>query len=308
MIIQTIPHCDFIGNPVVKVKNQHSLYWSDLVELLSVHQITSNKKNVALFSCAEFDFGKSQSVQRVSDNIIYYHALILDFDHCPNTPRYRYHLNKWTHIGYTSHSHCLLDHNFRAVVDVSRPFTAAEFTKIRPVVECQIFPETEVSRKPKILDPTCLHNNHWYYLPSAPSSTHAEVWNATGRNLDIDGLLHQADEFESQEAEEYAAQFEHLKNNDFDDDPDQDRQRVLSYFHKNQPFVGYEPTWAQVCATMKSLDFTLKDFQTVTAIIMNQKTAADARKKWAAAKPIRNPQMGFITNVAMGRHSNLNQT
>lgn len=313
MFIQTIGSDDFISKAAITQNNQFMLNWDDLVQLLSVHKITMNKKDVRLFACSEFDFSGNNAVKRDLNNIIKYDALVLDFDHCKDMAKYRYHLRKFTHLGYTSHSHCPSDHNFRAVMKVSRPFTNDEFAEFKCVVENTIFPHIPPKTgDPEILDPTCLHRNHWYYMPSAPSAIHTEAWSATGKVMDIDAMLIAGAAFKAQVAAQAAAlamRQAALHSHQFSQSsPSDDRKRIMSYFKSHQPFVGYEPIWAAVCATMKALGFTLYDFQAVTAIIMDQKSAADAQQKWAGASPISNPKFGYLTNVAKGKHNRFTQS
>jgi hypothetical protein len=283
--------------------NQFELEWHELIDLLSVHITTKHKKDVPLFSCAEYQFNGLEAVERDLKLIIGYHALVLDLDHCANMARCRYFLNKFDHIGYTSYSHCPVDHNFRTVMKVDRPFTTGELTKISPIIENLIFPEAIFPRSQKILDATCLHNNHWFYMPSTTSQENAEAWHSTGKVLEIDALLMLAKKFGKPKPVKMGNRQKHYTTHVFDTDPDEDRQRVMSCFDKHQSFVGYEPVWAHVCATMKSLEFSLSDFEFVTGIIMREKSSWDAQKKWRSVQLHPSPHIGFLFNVALGKHN-----
>lgn len=59
---------------------------------------------------------------------------------------------------------------------------------------------------------------------------------------------------------------------------DQQRQRVLNLL--KQTFVGSYPIWRNIGWGLKAGGFALADFQFVTAGMMNQKSAEDARTVW----------------------------
>jgi len=155
---------------------------------------------------------------------------------------------------------------------VNRPFSNTEFAEFKCVVENTIFPHIPpTSGNPQILDPTCLHRNHWFYLPPAPNPAYIEAWSHTGKVLNIDAMLATAAKFKAQEAADamaVATQQAALYSKQYSQStPSDNRDRIMGYFQKHQPFVGYEPIWATVCATMKALGFALRDFQQVSGAL-----------------------------------------
>jgi putative DNA primase/helicase len=126
--------------------------WSDLVELLSCHDVRAHKDGRiwAPVSILDRSTRNKASVEAV-------HALVLDFDQGTPFQEVRPRLRGLAWVAHTSHSHSPEKAKYRLTIPLSSPVAAGEWPEVWRILHDRLGPES---------DPTCKNSNRIYYLPS----------------------------------------------------------------------------------------------------------------------------------------------
>ena len=169
-----------------QVKSLGAVDWRTLVGFfLSDPIVASDKTSVSLFNFAHYKgvddvetgalvtskISGQRYVRRAQENILFVDTLILDFDGEISVDEAKERFQKYSYVGYTSHSHMKEDaaERFRLLIQLSEPIPAdmiaeggsyptkhGDWFYIRSALEDFAGP----------VDPTSLNSNQMYYVPS----------------------------------------------------------------------------------------------------------------------------------------------
>ena len=165
---------------------------------------------------------------------------------------------------YTTPSHQDHAHRFRIMFRLAVPITDSQkLSKLNRML-LRVFDQADAACK----DATRIFygTRNCKFREQRPNLLHPE---------EVDALVGELTRLEEAEMKTHS-QTEHRPLSD------QQRQRVLDLLR--QSFVGYYPTWRNIAWGLKAGGFELKDFQYVTAGMMNAKTDFEARQVWESGQ------------------------
>jgi len=287
-------------------EDQFKVTLDEVYEVLQDFTEHEDKHRVPMFNLAEYTF-PTDSIPRLTKFITQYHGLVLDFDHTWSIDHTIEVLKGYEYILYTTHSHGKFSKDcFRVVLPLLSPLTPEELTMVRGFVLMELFDQAPRQKAP--VDPTSLHNNHFFFLHSAPPerARFARTHHGSGDLYDASPLVELAQQHHAEAQARLGSpllQALRTRLRQSRNGPEDDRGQILDLILRKSPPVQYEPVWAMCAAAMKTLGYSGEEFAQATACIMAQKSHAQAIRKFNQAKlGFQHPE-GFLVNLANGHHN-----